>query len=119
MGRILYVIVMAFVRALAGVATDAHKGAVFAAVVGFFWMFFMAISFARNWGDTDTATPYARVLSLIVFWASLPIALVAWGNQAVTGGGALLTIFWFAVAAVVIRLLALAAYGIEKKWGTG
>ncbi len=117
MGRVFYLLVLGFIWALMGVATNAHKGAVFAAVVGLFWMIFMAIGFIITWDDTESRTPVARVFFRIAVWVSFPVALLAWGNKSVDGGGALWIIFWFTAVAVGVRLLALAGYGVNKKWG--
>jgi hypothetical protein len=119
MGQIIYLAIMSFLWAVVGVLTDGHKGALVAAIVGLFLMIFLAIGFIANREEGDPANPVARAFCGIVFWTSIPLALLMWGNKAVGGGGAVLIIFSVAIGTLVIRLIALGLYKAEQRWGTG
>lgn len=119
MGRFRLVFAMIAFWALVGVLAGAQKGAMFAAVVGFILMFFMAMGAIATWDDTNSPTPRTRVFGFIIFWASLPLALLLWGAGGLSAGGALKLVFWFGATAVVVRCLAYLGYLADKKWGTG
>ena len=118
MERVAYLIVMGFVWALVGVLTNAHKGALVAAIVGFLMMIGLTVSFIASYEEGQPANPLARVIARIVFWLSLALALLFWGNETFSNSGTLKFLAWVAGGVVLFRLLAFARYKAEQKWAT-
>lgn len=118
MDRVAYLVVMGAVWAVVGVLTDAHKGALVAAIIGFLMMIRLTIGFIGNYEEGDPANPLARAISRIVFWLSFALALLLWGNKTFSDSGTLKFLAWTAGGVALFRLLAFARYKAEKKWGT-
>lgn len=100
---------------IAGILGGSHKGAEVAGAWGLICLFFIGlgafIGAASRYSDTTKAGALAAVVGL----AGPPIALISGGNGSAHGGDLFWIVFWFAVVAVAIKLLAKAGAWIKEK----